>query len=61
MRLLGQFQTFYLFIFYDNILHAQKAQKECKAPKRTKRHKDSFKLFFYYLFFHDKVLQAQKA
>ena len=28
-----------LNFFYDKILQAQKAQKEYKAPKSTKRHK----------------------
>ena len=27
----------FLFSFYDKILHAQKAQKECKSPKSTKK------------------------
>ena len=27
-----------LFFFHDKILHAQKAQKEYKAPKSTKKH-----------------------
>ena len=26
------------FFFHDKILHAQKAQKEYKAPKSTKKH-----------------------
>ena len=43
------------FFFYDKILHAQKAQKEYKAPKVPN---NSFKLF---IFFHDKILHAQKA
>ena len=34
-----------LIFFYDKILHAQKAQKEYKAPKVPK---DSFKLFIYF-------------
>ena len=45
-----------LIFFYDKNLHAQKAQKEYKAPKIPK---GSFKLFIY--FFHDKILHAQKA
>ena len=36
-------------------MHAQKAQKEYKAPKVPN---NSFKLF---IFFHDKILHAQKA
>ena len=44
-----------LNFFYDKILHAQKAQKEYKAPKVPN---NSFKLF---IFFHDKILHAQKA
>ena len=31
--------SFKLFIFYDKILHAQKAQKEYKEPKGTKSSK----------------------
>ena len=45
-----------LNFFYDKILHAQKAQKEYKAPSVPN---DSFKLFIYF-FFH-KILHAQKA
>ena len=28
----------FLFLFHDKILHVQKAQKEYKAPKCTKKH-----------------------
>ena len=36
MRLLGQFETLYLFIFffYENISHAPKAQKHKDATKQ---------------------------
>ena len=45
-------------MFFNKILHPQKAQKEYKAPKVPK---DSLKLFIYLFFFHDKILHTQKA
>ena len=43
--------NFLLFFFYDKILHAQKAQKEYKAPKIRK---DSLKYFFKLFYTHRK-------
>ena len=44
MRLLGQFWTVY-FLFYEKVLHAQKAQKAQKEQKEQKEQSPHFILF----------------
>ena len=51
MRLLGQFQAFFFFCFYEEILHTRKSRERHKKHKKHKTQKNDF---------HSHVLYAHK-